>query len=222
VPPPAPEAIQQAPGPAQPGHEHAHTDHQRAQVHLHQVHQTHSPYRVSQWATGLFEQAEQLLILLVGLFLIGFAALSLFNTLVLIKDPIFVDHDYTEAISMGFDSAFLTIILLEVLHTVLTRSSLALQIREFLVIGITSAVRHSLEVAASSSATHTANQVVCQTVATVTHQTQRICHVFAVQVPNSSSQEVVIELAVNAGGVLLLVAAFWLVGQGREDKGSAL
>jgi hypothetical protein len=186
------------------------------------VQHAHSPYRVSQRTTELFEQAEQLLISLVGLFLIGFAALSLFNTLVLIKDPILVDHDYTKAVSLGFDSAFLTIILLEVLHTVLTRSSLALQIREFLVIGITSAVRHSLEVAASSSATHTTSQQVCQMVTGVAHQMQQICHLVTVEVPNSSSQEVVIELAINAGGVLLLVAAFWLVGQGREDKGSAL
>jgi hypothetical protein len=191
-------------------------------VHLHQVQHAHSHYRVSQRTTELFEQAEQLLISLVGLFLIGFAALSLFNTLVLIKDPILVDHDYTKAVSLGFDSAFLTIILLEVLHTVLTRSSLALQIREFLVIGITSAVRHSLEIAASSSATHTTNQQVCQMVATAAHEVQRICHIFTVEVPNSSSQEVVIELAINAGGVLLLVVAFWLVGQGREDRGSAL
>jgi hypothetical protein len=81
---------------------------------------------------------ERGLIYLVGLLLIGFAAFSLFNTLVLVRQPIVVDHDYTQAIATGFDSAFLTIILLEVLYTVLTRSSLARQIREFLIIGITS------------------------------------------------------------------------------------
>jgi hypothetical protein len=179
------------------------------------------PPRIFRLADELFEQAERILVYLVGLFLIGFAAFSLFNTLVMIQRPIFVDHDYTQAISIGFDSAFLTIILLEVLHTVLTRSSLARQIREFLVIGITSAVRHSLEVAAAGSDTHQQLQRVCVTVSDLAHHLVRSCPLVAVDVPISSSEEVVIELAINAGGVLLLVVAFWLVGQGKDDGAGA-
>ena len=84
----------------------------------------------------------------------------------------------------------LAIILLELLHTTLTRSSIIRQLQEFLVIGITAGVRYSLEVAASGG--------------------------------GSNPRDVVIDLTINAGAVLILVAALWLVRQQllaeRQDR----
>ena len=48
----------------------------------------------------------------------------------------------------GLDAAFIVIILLELVHTTLSRGPISTQVQEFLVIGITSAVRNGLETAA--------------------------------------------------------------------------
>lgn len=162
-----------------------------------------------------FELMEQALVFVVAIFLIIFAMLSLVNVVMLTAGPIFLEHDFTKAIETGFDSAFMTIILLEVLHTVLSRASLVRQVQEFLVIGITSAVRHSLEVAAASNGTHEETRTVCGVAVVIGNHLRQICQPSTISVANSSSQEVVIELAINAGGVLILVAALWLVGLGK-------
>jgi phosphate starvation-inducible membrane PsiE len=61
-------------------------------------------------------------------------------------------HDYMRAALEGLDSTFLAIILLELVHTTLLRGPLALQLQEFLVIGIMSVIRSALEVVAGSRA----------------------------------------------------------------------
>nr|MDQ2828871.1 hypothetical protein [Chloroflexota bacterium] len=63
-------------------------------------------------------------------------------------------------------------------------------VQEFLVIGVTSGVRRSLEIAVGSSATPEAGHPVAP-----------------------SSRDVVIDLGINALGVLVLVIALWLVRQ---------
>jgi len=160
-----------------------------------------------------FDSVERVLIYVVSGVLIGLAGVSVINTLVLVWDPIFKVHDYNKAISQGFDAAFLTIILLEVLHTVLSRSALVQQVQEFLVIGITSAVRHSLGIAADAGSTHPEVRSLCTTVTVNETQVRRMCSDAMVAVLDGTSQEIVIELAVNACAVVLLVGALWLVRQ---------
>jgi phosphate starvation-inducible membrane PsiE len=59
-------------------------------------------------------------------------------------------HDYMAAALAGLDSAFLAIILLELVHTTVLRGALSVQLQEFLVIGVMSAIRSALEVVAGS------------------------------------------------------------------------
>jgi len=146
---------------------------------------------------GSLRIVEQLLVSVVALLLLGFAALGLFNTLALVKDALAGGGDYAVIIADGIDAAFLTIILLELLHTVLSRGSIVQQVQEFLVIGITSAVRHGLTVTASGN---------------------RATAGGALQGAGSSARDVGINLTINAGGVLVLVAALWLVRQATVSK----
>jgi hypothetical protein len=157
---------------------------------------------------------ELMLRYVVAVFLIGLAVISLANVVVLVWPPLTTQHDYTMAISIGFDTVFLTVILLEVLHTVLSRGPLVRQIQEFLVIGVTSAVRHGLEIAAAVGTTRQEVRTVCNNVTALLRHVQRVCQQVPVSAPTTSSGEIVKELVVNAGAVLLLVIALWLVRQG--------
>ncbi len=141
---------------------------------------------------------ERLLVSVVALLLVGFAALGLLNTVALVKDTLVGGGDYTVVIAEGIDAAFLTIILLELLHTVLSRGSLGQEVQEFLVIGITSAVRHGLTVAANVNGGAGAG---------VGARTSGLA------ASGGSARDVGVNLAVNAAGVLILVAALWLVRQ---------
>ncbi len=58
------------------------------------------------------------------------------------------DRDFIGASVAGLDAAFVVIILLELVHTTLSRGPISSQIQEFLVIGITSAIRSGIETAA--------------------------------------------------------------------------
>ncbi len=144
---------------------------------------------------------EQLLVSVVALLLVGFAALGLLNTVALVKDTLVGGGDYAVVIAEGIDAAFLTIILLELLHTVLSRGALGQQVQEFLVIGITSAVRHGLTVAAN-----------------VNGGTGAGARTSGLAASGGSARDVGVNLAVNAAGVLILVAALWLV---RQHAGAA-
>jgi len=64
----------------------------------------------------------------------SFAEMTTFATLV----PNSVDNPLPLALILSYDTAFLTIILVELLHTVLSRGPIGRQVQEFLVIGITS------------------------------------------------------------------------------------
>lgn len=139
---------------------------------------------------AFLERLSSLLSSVIALFLIAFVVVVLIGIVADVRKPLFTTHDYSLAALQGLDSAFLAIILLELLHTTLTRSSIIRQLQEFLVIGITAGVRYSLEVAASGA--------------------------------GSNPRDVVIDLTINAGAVLILVAALWLVRQQllaeRQDR----
>ncbi len=98
---------------------------------------------------GLFERIESVLTLTVGVVLIGFVLVALVAVGDEVREPLFVQRNFTEAVLRGIDAVFLAIILLELLHTTLARGPVSQQLQEFLVIGITAAIRHGLEVAAS-------------------------------------------------------------------------
>ena len=96
----------------------------------------------------VYERVESLLTLIVALLLIGFVLIALAGVVIDVRGPLIHDHNFTEAALGGIDSIFLAIILLELLHTALSHGPVSQQVQEFLVIGITAAVRHGLEVAA--------------------------------------------------------------------------
>ena len=64
--------------------------------------------------------------------------------------PLLVRRDFTHAALRGVDAAFLAIILLELVHTTLSRGPIYRRLQEFLVIGITAGVRSGLEVAVAA------------------------------------------------------------------------
>ena len=97
--------------------------------------------------TSALERAESLLTSLVGIILIIFVLIALAAVVVEVKDPL-LGGDFTGATLRGIDAAFLAIILLELLHTTLSRGPISQQLQEFLVIGITATIRHGLELAA--------------------------------------------------------------------------
>ena len=125
----------------------------------------------------LLERAESLLTSVVAVFLIGFVLIALLAVLVEVRGPLLDDHDFTTATLKGIDASFLAIILLELLHTTLSRGPISQQLQEFLVIGITASIRHGLGIAAT----------------------------------RGDPRDVVVNLAINAAGALVLVVGLWLV-----------
>ncbi|MBV9582162.1 MAG: hypothetical protein JO057_26565 [Chloroflexi bacterium] len=97
--------------------------------------------------TTFLERGESMLTSVVGVILAIFVLVALAAIVVEVKDPLLAG-DLTTATLRGIDATFLAIILLELLHTTLSRGPISQQLQEFLVIGITATIRHSLEVAA--------------------------------------------------------------------------
>ena len=120
-----------------------------------QEQQRHEPKvraQPSGWEKRLFEgyeRAESIILSLVALAFIVLAGLALVATAIAIATPLLKpERDYSKAVTGGIDAAFLVIILSELLHTTLSWGPISEQLQEFLVIGVTAAVRHSLELAA--------------------------------------------------------------------------
>lgn len=112
-----------------------------------------------------------------------FAAVELFE---------FVTKQYPNpflGLAKGLDALLLTFIVYELLNTVLTRAPAAQRLREFLVIGVMSAVRYGLEIIAGIRIPGTAVDAIAR----------------------AEPRETVISIAINALGILLLVAALALV-----------
>jgi phosphate starvation-inducible membrane PsiE len=137
------------------------------------------PTRAEERLIDLFERAESVLTSVVALFLIGFVVVALVAVIWEVKGPLLDQQDFTSAALRGVEASFLAIILLELLHTTLSRGPIGQQLQEFLVIGITATIRHGLQIAAT----------------------------------RGDPRDVVINVAINAAGALVLVAALWLVRQ---------
>lgn len=150
-----------------------------------------------------FALIQRLLIAAVAIVLVILSGMALWDAVVLVRDEISA-HDLTRAITVGVDTVFLTVILLELLHTVIGQEPLARQAPDFIIIGITSAIRHGLGLVATS----TGNEQVTRLI----HG-----HRYTISVPGGSSRDTVISLFINSGSVLVLVAALWLV---RHSFGS--
>lgn len=168
--------------------------------------------RLSRVERGLHESIhviERILTGGVAVALVVLAVMALWNTVVLVSDEVRV-RDLTRAVTVGVDTVFLTVILLELLHTMVAPERLARQAADFIVIGITSAIRHGLSLVATSSGAG-------ETVTRVIHG-----KVYKVSVPGGANpRDIVVNLAINSGGVLLLVLALWIVRHsfpaGAED-----
>jgi spore maturation protein SpmA len=153
--------------------------------------------RLDDWMGQSFALVQRLLITAVAIALVILSVMALWNTFVLVQRETDV-HDLTRAITIGIDAIFLTVILLELLHTVISRVPLAQQAPDFIIIGITSAIRHGLGLVATTSAE------------TVTRRIGK--HIYQITVPGTGNpRDIVINLVINSGSVLLLVAALWLV-----------
>jgi len=149
--------------------------------------------------TDLAEHIERLLTAVITFFIVGLALLAIGDAVLQVvlnvvqgpeqaQAPGVITARLDEAIVSGIDAIFLAIILLELLHTTLSRGPIGQQLQEFLVIGITAAVRHSLELASTGRNTpgNKAGSAAAQ-------------------------RDLVINLAINAVGALILVIGLYLV-----------
>jgi hypothetical protein len=89
-------------------------------------------------------------------------------------------HELSRAAVDGLDAAFLVIILLELAHTTLSRGPIPQRLQEFLIVAITASVRSGLEIAARHGK------------------------------EEGDMHGAVLDLALNALGVLALVVALWI------------
>lgn len=94
----------------------------------------------------------------VAVLLIGFVVFALIGVVVDGVGTLLEKRDFTGSAVNGVNAAFLAIILLELVHTTVTRGPMTRQLQEFLVIGVTVAVRSGLEVAAGARE-HSAREV---------------------------------------------------------------
>jgi phosphate starvation-inducible membrane PsiE len=94
------------------------------------------------------ERMASILTSVVATLLMVFVVVAILGVVLDAWRSLFTDHDPMHAALSGLDAAFIVIILLELVHTTLSRGPISTQVQEFLVIGITSAVRNGLETAA--------------------------------------------------------------------------
>jgi hypothetical protein len=97
-------------------------------------------------------RAASLFVYLVAVLILGLVLVALIGGIVGAIEPLIHGRDFTRAAIDGLDAAFLVIILLELVHTTLSRGPIAQQLQQFLVVGITSGVRTGLEVSAQRGA----------------------------------------------------------------------
>lgn len=162
--------------------------------------------RIDAWFGGSFAVAHRVLIAVVAVALVILACLALWDTVATVAANL-AANDPRDAITEGVDTVFLTIILLELLHTVINREPLAQQAQDFIVIGLTSAIRYGLGVVATASSSSGSVS------RAVSH------HVQSGSGPATANpRDTVINLAINSASVLLLVAALWLVRYGFSKE----
>lgn len=108
------------------------------------------PFRATRRWDRVLERGASVLTSIVGLLLILFVVVALAGAVEAMIGPLVHGHHFTQAAVDGVDSAFLAIILLELVHTTLSKGRISQQLQEFLVIGVTSGVRSGLEIAAGA------------------------------------------------------------------------
>jgi phosphate starvation-inducible membrane PsiE len=107
------------------------------------------PSQLEDRVNHVLERAAGVLTSVVAALLVVFVVVALMGVLTRAAKPL-AGRDYSAAAHEGLDAAFLAIILLELVHTTLSRGSITRQLQEFLVIGVTAGVRSGLEVAAGA------------------------------------------------------------------------
>ncbi len=148
--------------------------------------------RVGRW----FDAGQRALEYAVAAFLAALAALSLFAAAFELHGSLVETGDFTLALTQALDAVLLTVILLELMRTIVSRSPMLHRLQDFLIIGTFSAVRYSLEIVAGARVGGPAWRV---------HE----AHV--------DPRTVVTALAINAIAIILLTAALWLVRQQRAE-----
>ncbi len=106
-----------------------------------------SPSRVEHVVERGLHRAASVLSSVVAALLLGLVVLALAAVVVAVYGSL-AKGDTNGAVLKGLDAAFLVIILLELVHTTLARGPISSQVQEFLVVGITAAIRSGLELAA--------------------------------------------------------------------------
>ena len=97
----------------------------------------------------VLQRVASIFMSLVGLFLLGFVVVALVGA-VIEAWPALLRGEYGHAAIEGLDGAFLVVILLELVHTTLSKGAITRQLQEFIVVGVTASVRTGLEIAAAS------------------------------------------------------------------------
>lgn len=97
------------------------------------------------------ERLSSVLSSLVALVLIGLVLVALAGVLIGVHGALLHQRDPRRAVVHGLDATLLAIIVLELVHTTLTRGPMSRQLQEFVAIGITSGVRSGLHIAAAET-----------------------------------------------------------------------
>ena len=130
---------------------------------------------------------------LVAIGLLILAGIAIFGAAIDVTNAIHEHQGTSSIISKGLDTLLLTLILLELLHTVLSHAPLMDRLAEFMIIGVFSSVRYGLEIVAS---------------------TDRGLNGALVNDPRM----VAISLALNAAGIFILVVTLNFVRKMNTSK----
>jgi uncharacterized membrane protein (DUF373 family) len=110
-----------------------------------------APSRAEARLNKMLGRAANILSSAVAILLIVFVVIALVGVVIDGLEPLRSRGDFTTSAVQGVNSAFLAIILLELVHTTVSRGPMTRQLQEFLVIGVTVGVRSGLAVAAGAS-----------------------------------------------------------------------
>jgi phosphate starvation-inducible membrane PsiE len=108
------------------------------------------PSRFEHRCNIALERTASVLTSVVAFLLIVFVVIALVGVVVAAAKPILERRDFLDSAVQGIVGAFLAIILLELVHTTVTRGPVTRQLQEFIIVGITASVRSGLEVAAEA------------------------------------------------------------------------
>lgn len=121
-----------------------------------------SPSGAEKRLNGVIERSASILTSVVAALLMLFVILAVGGLVMDAWQSLVHEHNAMKAAVAGMNSAFVVIILLELVHTTLSRGPISSQVQEFLLIGITSAVRTGLEAAAAGRSDGSPREVAIQ------------------------------------------------------------